>query len=171
MAVLEIVKYPNDVLETPGELVTEFDDRLKKLVADMFETMYEARGVGLAAPQVNVSERLFVMDCSGGQDPAQRVALINPVILSVEGEQRGDEGCLSFPGVTFPVTRSLRAVVQAQDTNGETFEIDGMDLTARCLLHETDHCDGILFINHTTVLKREMVKRKMRKLAKSGKWI
>ncbi|MBA3247246.1 MAG: peptide deformylase [Pyrinomonadaceae bacterium] len=171
MAVLEIVKYPNDVLETPGELVTEFDDRLKKLVADMFETMYEARGVGLAAPQVNVSQRLFVMDCSGGQDPAQRVALINPVILSDEGEQRGDEGCLSFPGVSFPVTRSLRAVVQAQDTNGETFEIDGMDLTARCMLHETDHCDGILFINHTTVLKREMVKRKMRKLAKAGKWV
>ncbi|MDQ3755357.1 MAG: peptide deformylase [Acidobacteriota bacterium] len=171
MAVLEIVKYPNDVLETPGELVTEFDDRLKKLVADMFETMYEARGVGLAAPQVNVSQRLFVMDCSGGQDPAQRVALVNPVILSVEGEQRGDEGCLSFPGVSFPVTRSLRAVVQAQDVNGETFEIDGMDLTARCMLHETDHCDGILFISHTTVLKREMVKRKMRKLAKAGRWV
>jgi peptide deformylase len=166
MALLEIVKYPHPVLETPGEPVTVFDAQLKKLVADMFETMDAASGVGLAAPQVNVSQRLFVMDCSGGRDPQQRVALVNPVVLNVEGEQVGDEGCLSFPGVFFPVKRSLRAVVRAQDVNGETFELDGMDLTARCMLHETDHCDGILFINHTTVLKREMVKRKMRKLAK-----
>jgi peptide deformylase len=166
MALLEIVKYPHPVLETPGEPVTVFDAQLKKLVADMFETMDAASGVGLAAPQVNVSQRLFVMDCSGGRDPQQRVALVNPVVLNVEGEQVGDEGCLSFPGVFFPVKRSLRAVVRAQDANGETFELDGMDLTARCMLHETDHCDGILFINHTTVLKREMVKRKMRKLAK-----
>jgi len=166
MALLEIVKYPHPVLETPGEPVTVFDAQLKKLVADMFETMDAASGVGLAAPQVNVSQRLFVMDCSGGRDPQQRVALINPMVLNVEGEQVGDEGCLSFPGVFFPVKRSLRAVVRAQDVEGETFELDGMDLTARCMLHETDHCDGILFINHTTVLKREMVKRKMRKLAK-----
>ncbi|MGH9944660.1 MAG: peptide deformylase [Pyrinomonadaceae bacterium] len=171
MALLEIVKYPDPVLETPGEPVTEFDERLKKLVSDMFETMYEARGVGLAATQVGVSARLFVMDCSGGNDPRQRIALVNPVVLRVEGEQTDDEGCLSFPDVFFPVERSLRAVVQAQDVNGETFEIDGMELTARCLLHETDHCDGIVFINHTTMLKREMVKRKMRKLAKAGRWI
>jgi peptide deformylase len=169
MALLEIVTYPNPVLETPGEPVTVFDEKLKKLVADMFETMDAASGVGLAAPQVGVSRRLFVMDCSGGQDPAQRVALINPVILNVEGDQTGDEGCLSFPGVFFPVKRSLRAVVRAQDVNGETFELDGMDLTARCMLHETDHCDGIVFIDHTTVLKREMVKRKMRRLAKMAK--
>jgi peptide deformylase len=111
------------------------------------------------------------MDCSGGQDPAQRVALVNPEILMVEGEQAGDEGCLSFPGITFEVKRNLRAVVRAQDVNGETFELDGMNLTARCMLHETDHCDGIVFINRTTVLKREWVKRKMKKLAKAGKWV
>jgi len=169
MALLEIVTYPNPVLETPGEPVTVFDKKLKQLVADMFETMVAASGVGLAAPQVGVSRRLFVMDCSGGRDPQQRVALINPVVLNIEGEQNGDEGCLSFPGVFFPVKRSLRAVVQAQDTSGETFELDGMDLTARCMLHETDHCDGIVFIDHTTVLKREMVKRKMRKLARLAK--
>jgi peptide deformylase len=163
------VTYPNPVLETPGEPVTAFDENLRKLVADMFETMDAASGVGLAAPQVGVSRRLFVMDCSGGRDPKQRVALVNPVVLNVEGEQNGDEGCLSFPGVFFPVKRSLRAVVRAQDVNGETFELDGMDLTARCMLHETDHCDGIVFIDHTTVLKREMVKRKMRKLAKMAK--
>jgi peptide deformylase len=169
MALLEIVTYPNPVLETPGEPVTVFDEKLKKLVADMFETMDAASGVGLAAPQVGVSRRLFVMDCSGGRDPEQRVALINPEVLTVEGDQTGDEGCLSFPGVFFPVKRSLRAVVRAQDVTGETFELDGMDLTARCMLHETDHCDGIVFIDHTTVLKREMVKRKMRRLAKMAK--
>ncbi|HKP72661.1 MAG TPA: peptide deformylase [Pyrinomonadaceae bacterium] len=169
MALLEIVKYPHPVLETPGEPVTEFDAELKKLIADMFETMDAASGVGLAAPQVGVSRRLFVMDCSGGRDPGQRVALINPVVVNVEGDQTGDEGCLSFPGVFFPVKRSLRAVVRAQDANGETFELDGMDLTARCMLHETDHCDGIVFIDHTTVLKREMVKRKMRRLARLAK--
>lgn len=171
MAVLDIVTYPNAVLETPGEPVTEFGEDLKKLVEDMFETMYSARGVGLAAPQVGVSRRLFVMDCSGGGDPAQRVALVNPEILAVEGAQTGDEGCLSFPGVFFPVKRSLRAVVRAQNAEGETFELDGMELTARCVLHETDHCDGIVFINHTTVLKREWVKRRMKKLAKQKRWV
>lgn len=171
MAQLEIVNYPNTVLETPGDPVTEFGADLRRLVSDMFETMYGARGVGLAAPQVGVSRRLFVMDCSFGQDPKQRVALVNPVVLSIEGEQTGDEGCLSFPGVSLTVKRSLRAVVRAQDVDGETFELDAMDLTARCMLHETDHCDGIVFIDHTTILKREWVKRKMKKAAKAGKWI
>lgn len=171
MALLEIVKWPEPVLETPGEPVTEFDDRLNKLVADMFETMYAAHGVGLAAPQVGVSRRLFVMDCSGGRDPEQRVVLINPEVLAVEGQQTGDEGCLSFPGIFFPVKRSLRAVVRAQNIKGEAFELDGMELTARCMLHETDHCDGIVFIDKTTPLKREMAKRKIKKLQKSGQWI
>jgi peptide deformylase len=171
MALLDIVTYPNPVLETPGEPVTEFGGDLQKLVSDMFETMYAARGVGLAAPQVGVSKRLFVMDCSGGNDPAQRVALVNPEVLTVEGAQTGDEGCLSFPGVFFPVKRSLRAVVRAQTAEGEAFELDGMELTARCMLHETDHCDGIVFINHTTVLKREWVKRRMKKLAKQKRWV
>ena len=171
MALLKIVKYGDPVLETPGDPVTEFDDKLKKLVSDMFETMYSAPGVGLAAPQVGVSKRLFVMDCSGGKDPAQRVALINPVILRVEGEQNGDEGCLSFPDIFLPVKRSLRAVVQAQDTDGNEFEVDGLELTARCMLHETDHCDGIVFLDHTTPLKRELVKRKIKKMVKTGRWL
>src|SRR5918997_1404799 len=171
MALLDIVKYGDPVLETPGDPVTEFDEDLKRLVSDMFETMYAARGVGLAAPQIGVSRRLFVMDCSGGGDPSQRVALVNPEVLAVEGAQTGDEGCLSFPGVFFPVKRSLRAVVRAQNAEGETFELDGMGLTARCVLHETDHCDGIVFINHTTVLKREWVKRRMKKLAKAARWV
>ena len=171
MALLEIVKYGERVLETPGEPVTEFDDRLRRLVSDMFETMYAARGVGLAAPQVGVSQRLFVMDCSGGADPSARVALVNPVVLRVEGDQTGDEGCLSFPGVFFPVKRSLRAVVRAHDLAGEEFEFDGLDLEARCMLHETDHCDGIVFLDRTTALKREMVKRRIRRMQKQGRWV
>ena len=171
MALLDIVKYGDPVLETPGDPVTEFDDRLKKLVGDMFETMYSAHGVGLAAPQVGVSKRLFVMDCSGGGDADSRIALVNPVVLRVEGDQLGEEGCLSFPGIFFPVKRSLRAVVRAQDINGDEFEYDGLDLEARCMLHETDHCDGIVFIDRATPLKRELVKRKIRKMEKQGRWI
>jgi peptide deformylase len=171
MALLEIVKYGDPVLERPGDHVAEFDGRLKRLVSDMFETMYASRGVGLAAPQVGVSKRLFVMDCSGGGDPASRVALINPVVLRVEGEQTGDEGCLSFPGIFFPVKRSLRAVLRAQDVEGEEFEFDGLDLEARCMLHETDHCDGVVFLDRTTPLKRELVRRKIKRLQKQGRWV
>jgi peptide deformylase len=171
MSLLKIVHYPEPVLLTPGEPVTVFDEKLKRLVNDMFETMYDARGVGLAAPQVGVSQRLFVMDCSGGQDPSQRIALINPEVISVEGEQVGEEGCLSFPGIYFNVRRDLRAVVRAHDANGQLFEVDGTELTARCMMHETDHCDGIVFIDKTTTLKREMVKRKIKKLQKAGEWV
>jgi peptide deformylase len=171
MALMDIVTWPNPVLDSPGDYVSEFDDRLKKLVNDMFETMYAAPGVGLAAVQVGVSKRLFVMDCSVGKDPEQRIVMINPEVLGVEGAQNGEEGCLSFPGIFTPVERSLRAVVRAQDIDGEQFEIDGVELTARCMLHETDHCDGIVFLDKMSPLKRELVKRKIRKLQKSGKWV
>lgn len=170
MALLEIVHYPEPVLLTPGEPVVDFDDNLKRLAKDMFETMYVSRGVGLAAPQIGVSKRLFVMDCSGGRDPKQQLVIINPEIVMVEGEQTGEEGCLSFPSISFQVKRNLRTVVRAQDLSGEWFELDGMDLTARCVLHETDHCDGIVFLDKTSPLKRELVKRKIRKLQKQGKW-
>jgi peptide deformylase len=170
MALLKIIHYPEPVLLTVGKPVVEFDDNLKKLVEDMFETMYSAGGVGLAAPQINVSRRLFVMDCSGKEDPTQKVALINPEIIHVEGEQIGDEGCLSFPGIYQKVQRNLRTVVRAQDVNGNFFELDGMDLTARCILHETDHCDGIVFLDRMTPLKREYAKRKIRKMQKTGEW-
>jgi peptide deformylase len=170
MGLLEIVKWPNPILDTPGDPVTVFDDDLKKLVNDMFETMYAAPGVGLAAVQVGITKRLFVMDCSGGKDPEQRIALINPEVLAAEGDQNGEEGCLSFPGIFTPVERSLRAVVRAQDVNGNEIEIDGMELTARCMLHETDHCDGIVFLDKMSPIKRELVKRKIRKLQKTGKW-
>ncbi|MDX6612773.1 MAG: peptide deformylase [Blastocatellia bacterium] len=170
MALMKIVTWPNPVLDTPADPVTLFDEGLKQLVGDMFETMYAAPGVGMAAVQVGVAKRLFVMDCSAGKDPSQQVVLINPEVLHVEGDQDGEEGCLSFPGIFFPVERSLRAVVRAHDVNGELFEIDGTELTARCMLHETDHCDGIVFIDKMSPLKREIVKRKIKKLQKAGEW-
>ena len=170
MARLEIVKYPAPVLLTIGKPVEKFDEDLKALVADMFETMYEAQGVGLAAPQVNRSQRLFVMDCSSGEDPAQKIAVINPEVVWQEGEQIGDEGCLSFPGIYQKIQRNMRAVVRYQDVSGHPKELDGQELTARCILHETDHCDGIVFLDRMTVLKREMAKRKIKQLQKTGKW-
>jgi peptide deformylase len=170
MSLLKIVHYPDPVLLTVGKPVTEFDARLKQLVSDMFETMYQAQGVGLAAPQVGVSNRMFVMDCSGGTDETQKIALINPEIIMQEGSQEGDEGCLSFPGLFQKVKREIRTVVRAQDIDGNWFELDGTDLTARCILHETDHCDGIVFLDRMTVLKREMAKRKIKQLQKTGKW-
>jgi len=170
MSLLKILTWPNPILDAPGAPVTEFDDALKKLVNNMFETMYAAPGVGLAAVQVGVPKRLFVMDCSGGKDPAQRVVMINPEVVSMEGKQDGDEGCLSFPGIFFNVQRNLRAIVRAHDVNGEEFELDGTELTARCMLHETDHCDGIVFLDKMTPLKREIVKRRIKKLQKAGEW-
>jgi peptide deformylase len=171
MALLEIIKYPAPILNTVGEHVTEFDGGLKKLIENMFETMYNAPGIGLAAQQVGIAKRLFVMDCSGGHDPAQRIAIINPIIVHTEGEQTGEEGCLSFPGIFFDVKRAMRAVLRGQDANGEEIEIDAMELIARCMLHETDHCDGILYLDRTTPLKREMAKRKIKKFIKAGRWI
>ena len=167
---LKIVTWPNPILDTPADPVTNFDDDLKKLVSNMFETMYSAPGVGLAAVQVGVLKRLFVMDCSGGKDPAQRVVMINPEVISMEGKQDGEEGCLSFPGIFYNVERNLRAIVRAHDINGNEFELDATELTARCMLHETDHCDGIVFLDKMTPLKRELVKRKIRKLTKAGEW-
>lgn len=170
MALLEIFHWPAPVLLAPAEPVTTFDDNLKTLVSNMFETMYAAPGVGLAAPQVGVSQRLFVMDCSGGRDPEQKIALINPEVVMIEGDQVDQEGCLSFPGIYFNVKRSLRAVVRAHDVNGDRFELDGTELAARCMLHETDHCDGIVFLDKTSPLKREVVKRRIRRLQREGKW-
>ena len=170
MSLLKIVTWPNPILDAPGSPVTKFDDDLKKLVNNMFETMYAAPGVGLAAVQVGVPKRLFVMDCSAGKDPAQRIVMINPEVVGIEGKQDGDEGCLSFPGIFFSVQRNLRAIVRAHDTNGNEFELDGTELTARCMLHETDHCDGIVFLDKMTPLKREIVKRRIKKLQKAGEW-
>ena len=170
MAVLKIVTWPNPILENPADPVTKFDDDLRKLADDMFETMYAAPGVGLAGVQVGIAKRLFVMDCSGGKDPASRYFMANPEIIVQEGKQDGEEGCLSIPGIYSKVARSMRVIARGHDLSGKQFEIEGIELEGRCLLHETDHCDGILYVNRITPLKREIVKRKVRKLQKAGEW-
>ena len=172
MALLKIALYPETVLLTVGKPVAEneFNEDLRELVGNMFETMYKAQGVGLAAPQVSVSKRLFVMDVPTEDSESKKIAVINPEILVQEGEQTGDEGCLSFPGIHTKIKREARTVVRYQDVFGEWQELDGADLTARCILHETDHCDGIVFLDRMTLLKREMAKRKIKKLQKTGKW-
>jgi peptide deformylase len=167
---LEIVKYGDPVLIQRAEEVTEFDKDLHKLIDNMFETMYAAPGVGLAAPQVGILKRLFVMDCSSGKNPKQKIALINPVIEIEEGDQTGDEGCLSFPGIYVQVKRPQRVIVRAQDINGSEFKLDVMDLEARCVEHETDHLDGELFIEYLSPLKKDLVKRKIKKRIKHGDW-
>ena len=168
--ILDVVKYGDPILTKRGEDVIEFDASLRKLVDDMFETMYGAPGVGLAAPQVGVLKRLFVMDCSSGKDKKQKVALINPVIETEEGEQIGDEGCLSFPGIFLEVKRPQRVVVRALDIDGSEMILDVMDLQARCVSHETDHLDGELFISYISPLKRDLTKRKIKKRIKQGDW-
>ena len=172
MSLIAISHYPDPVLLTVGEPVSagEFNRELETLVANMFETMEKAGGVGLAAPQVGISKRLFVMDVPVKDEDNVRLVLINPEIVHIEGEQIGDEGCLSFPGLYQVVKREMRVIARAQNLKGETFEIDVADLAARCILHETDHCDGIVFLDRMTPLKRQYAKRKIKTLQKTGKW-
>ena len=168
--ILKIVKYPEPVLSRPGEPVTEFDDDLRKFVADMFETTYDSNGVGLAAPQVAVSKRLAVVDLSVGKEPDKRIVLINPEIISKEGKLYEEEGCLSFPDIHEKVQRFAKVRIRAQDEYGKWFEMDGEDLLSRCFQHEIDHVDGMLFIFRMSALKRDLIQRKIRKLQRDGQW-
>ncbi len=171
MALLEIKHYPEPVLLTVGEPVTAFDAELEQLAANMFETMAHAGGVGIAAPQVGVSRSLFVMDVPvNDSDDRIRQVIANPEIIRIEGEQIGEEGCLSFPGLSQVVKREMRVIARGQNLTGEDIEIDVSDLAARCVLHETDHCDGIVFLDRMTPLKRQLAKRKIGRLKKTGKW-
>jgi peptide deformylase len=165
-----IVKLGNPVLEKPAEPVTVFDAGLKKLVADMFESMYAAHGVGLAAPQIGISKRLAVIDISFQEDADARLVLANPEIIHSEGKQAQSEGCLSIPDFRESVTRAKTVTVRAQDANGKWFEKTGEELLARALLHETDHLNGKLYISHISALKRDLMRRKIRKLVKAGEW-
>jgi peptide deformylase len=165
-----IVKYGNPVLERPGAPVTEFDDDLKKLVEDMFESMYAAHGVGLAAPQIGISKRLAVIDVSFKEDPNAKLVLANPEILHTEGRVRQNEGCLSVPEFREPLTRARKVTVRAQDINGKWYEKTGEDLLARAFLHETDHLNGKLYLSHLSALKRDLIKRKIKKMIKAGEW-
>jgi peptide deformylase len=168
--ILKIVKYPEPVLQQPGEPVTEFDEELRKLAANMFETLYASEGIGLAAPQVGVSKRLLVIDLTLGKDPKSRLVLINPEIIFHEGRQYEEEGCLSFPEIREKVVRSAKVRIRAQDEYGKWFEMDGDDLLARCFQHEIDHVDGMLFIFRMSALKRDLNLRKIRKMRREGTW-
>ncbi|MEZ2346809.1 peptide deformylase [Terriglobus sp. RCC_193] len=165
-----IVKYPEPVLQKKAEPVTEFNADLKKLADDMFESMYAAEGIGLAAPQIGISKRMYIVDLSVGKNPEDRLVLINPEIIEKEGKQTEEEGCLSLPDIRDKVSRHFRVRMRAQDVNGKWFEIDGEELLSRAFQHELDHLDGILFIDRLSRLKKDLILRRIRKLIKNGEW-
>jgi len=165
-----IVKYGDPVLERPGAAVTDFGAELEELAEDMFASMYAAQGVGLAAPQIGKSMRFAVVDVTGGKNPEARIVLANPEITHAEGEVREEEGCLSVPGFRGYVVRPQFVTVRAQNGKGEFFEIRGENLLARAFCHEIDHLNGILFLQHLGMLKRDLIKRKIKKLKKQGEW-
>ncbi len=158
MAVRKITEYPENVLAEIGKPVTKFDEDLSALCADMYETMYAAEGVGLAAPQIGLNLRLFVMDCDG-----LKLIAANPEIIATEGEQSGQEGCLSVGKVPAVVVRAAKVTLKAQNVKGEWFEETATGYAARCFLHETDHCDGKLFIDHLPKMRRDMIVKRFKK--------
>ena len=165
-----IIKFGNPVLEKPSAKVAVFDGELKMLVEDMFESMYAARGVGLAAPQIGVPLRIAVVDVTFKEDPDAQIVLVNPEIIHKEGRHSQSEGCLSIPDFRENVSRAKIVTIRAQDLNGQFFEKTGEDLLARAFQHETDHLNGKLYISHISALKRDLIKRKIRKLVKAGEW-
>jgi len=165
-----IVKYGDAILEKPGAPVKKFDAELEQLAEDMFASMYAAQGVGLAAPQIGKSLRIAVVDVTGGKNPEAKIVLANPEIVHAEGEVREEEGCLSIPGFRGYVLRPQFVTIKAQNAKGETFEIRGENLLARAFCHEIDHLNGILFLQHLSMLKRDLIKRKIKKLRKQGEW-
>ena len=170
MSLRLIVKYPDPVLNTRAEEVTSITAEIRALAADMIETMHDAPGVGLAANQVGVTLRVAVVDLSVGKDPTALLVLVNPKVISVEGHQVDEEGCLSLPGITEQVDRPWRAEVEALNLQGDRFRVLGEGLMARALLHEIDHLDGILFLDRLSPLKRRLVRKKIQKLIREGEW-
>jgi peptide deformylase len=168
--VYPITKYGAAVLESAAKPVEKFDDELAKLCEDMFESMYVAEGVGLAAPQIGLAKKLAVIDVSVGKNPEAKLVLANPEIIYVEGDQREEEGCLSLPGFRGSVLRPAYVTIRAQNVKGETYEMRGEGLLARAFCHEIDHLNGLLFIQHLSMLKRDLIKRRIRKLRKTGDW-
>jgi peptide deformylase len=165
-----IVKYGDPILEKPTAPVKNFDAELEALTEDMFASMYAASGVGLAAPQIGKSMRLTVVDVTGGKNPEAKIVLANPEIIHAEGEVREEEGCLSIPGFRGYVMRPQFVTIRAQNAKGESFEIRGENLLARAFCHEIDHLNGILFLQHLSMLKRDLIRRKIKKLKKQGEW-
>lgn len=167
MAILDILHYPDPRLRNRAEPVQEVDDDLRTLVDNLFETMYQAPGIGLAAPQVNVAKRLLVIDIS--EEKNEPLCLINPEILEKSGEEKMDEGCLSVPGIFETVTRAERIKVRALNLQGESFDLESNGLLAVCIQHEIDHLDGKLFVDYLSSLKRQRIRKKLEKEARQHK--
>ncbi|HXL22791.1 MAG TPA: peptide deformylase [Candidatus Dormibacteraeota bacterium] len=165
-----VVKYGNAVLEKPAATITKFDAELEELAEDMFASMYAAQGAGLAAPQIGKSIRISVVDVSNGKNPEAKIVLVNPEIIHAEGEKREEEGCLSIPGFRAYVVRPQFVTVKAQNAKGEVFEMKAEDYLARAFCHEIDHLNGILYLQHVSMLKRDLIRRKIKKLKKKGEW-
>jgi peptide deformylase len=166
----EIVKYPDPVLQQEAARVEQFDDELRALVADMWDSMYAAKGIGLAAPQIGVSKQVTVIDLSFGKNPQDKHVLVNPEIVMKEGRQYEEEGCLSLPEIREKVSRSAHVQVRAQNEHGDMQEFDGTELLARAFQHEIDHLHGVLFFQRVSALKRDLLLRRIRKLQKQGEW-
>lgn len=167
---MQILKYGAPQLRSQSKPVDAFNGELEKIVKDMFETMYGSPGIGLAAAQVGINIQLATIDLSVGEDASKRLVICNPKIISAEGSQKGDEGCLSIPDFSDTVTRPMKIVVQAQDLNGEELRIEADGLLARCLSHEIDHLNGILFVDRLSPLKRSLIRNKIKKMTKAGEW-
>ena len=167
---LPILKYGATELKSPTHPVDFFNAELEKIVRNMFETMYSAPGIGLAANQVGLNIQLATIDLSVGEDTTQLITICNPEIVSIEGEQKSEEGCLSIPEFTDTISRPRKMIVKGLDIHGDGIRIEAEGLLARCFSHEIDHLNGVLFIDHLSALKRNLIRNKIKKLAKSGDW-
>ncbi len=165
-----ILKYGAPELETKSTPITRFDKEIKTLAEDMLETMYAAPGIGLAAAQVGINLRLMVIDITGGEEQGHQIIFTNPEITEQEGIEEAEEGCLSIPGFTAMIDRPSKVHVVGQDLEGNPQELDAEGILARAVCHEIDHLDGILYLDHASVLKRDLIKRKIRKLIRAGEW-
>jgi len=168
--IVPILKYGAPELRAVSKSVDFFGGELEKIIKNMFDTLYGSPGIGLAAAQIGLNIQLATIDLSVGEDAGRRIILCNPEIISAEGEQRNDEGCLSIPDFSESVARPQRLVVRGLNQNGEEIKIEAEGLLARCLSHEIDHLNGILFVDHLSPLKRTLIRNKIKKLAKAGEW-
>ena len=168
--ILSILKYGAPELRKVSEPVDHFGGELEALVKNMIETMYGSPGIGLAAPQIGINVRLATIDLSVGEEPSRLIVLCNPEIISAEGTQKNDEGCLSIPDFSETVSRPLKMVVRGLDLNGDEIRVEADGLLARCLSHEIDHLNGVLFVDHLSPLKRNLIRNRIKKLAKAGEW-
>jgi peptide deformylase len=168
--ILPILKYGSPPLRTMSKPVDSFAADLEEIVKNMIDTMYGSPGIGLAAPQIGINIRLATIDLTVGEDENRRIIICNPEIVSTEGEQKSDEGCLSIPDFSDSVTRPLRMTIRGLNIHGEEVQYEAEGLLAKCFSHEIDHLNGVLFIDHLSPLKRSLIRKKIQKLAKSGDW-